>query len=89
MSTQSPFFVLQRAGRGKGRRAPLLRTRCFRGVLKCREVHRSDSQGGQAGRSTRGTADEDWLHHQPEDSEGARANDPAVAPAAGGPGDRV
>ena len=48
-----------------------------------------DSQGRHARRLARGAADEVQHGHQPQDREGPRPDDPAVAPAAGGSGDRV
>ncbi|MBI4637247.1 MAG: ABC transporter substrate-binding protein [Candidatus Rokubacteria bacterium] len=42
-----------------------------------------------AGRPARGTTDQVRLDHQPQDRQGARPGDPAVAAAARGPGDRI
>jgi len=46
-------------------------------------------QGNQARRPPHRTAHQVRSGHQPHDRQGARPDDPAVAPAAGGPGDRV
>ena len=48
-----------------------------------------DPQGRQARRPARRAADEVRAGHQPQDRQGARPDDPAVAPAAGGSGDRI
>ena len=46
-------------------------------------------KGAKPARPPRRAADEVRAGHQPQDREGPRPDDPTVAPAAGGPGDRV
>src|SRR6266566_3046822 len=48
-----------------------------------------DSQSGQASQPARGAVREVRAGDQPQDRQGAWADDPAVTPPAGGPGDRV
>ena len=55
------------------------------GATLCRQ----DPQGRQAGRPSRRAADEVRARHQPQDRQGARPHDPAVAAGAGGSGHRV
>src|SRR5512143_158343 len=54
-----------------------------------RELCRQDPQGRQARRPPRRAAHEVRAGHQPQDRQGPRPDDPAVAPRAGGSGDRV
>ena len=54
-----------------------------------RHLHRKDPQGRQASRSAGPAADHLRAGHQPQDRQGAGADDPAVAAGAGGRGDPV
>ena len=54
-----------------------------------RLLRRQDPQGRQARRSARRAADQVRAGHQPQDRQGPRPDDPAVAAGAGGSGDRV
>ena len=54
-----------------------------------RRLRRQDPEGRQAWRPADRAADEVRAGHQPQDRQGPRPDDPAVAPAAGGSGDRV
>src|SRR5207249_1606358 len=56
-------------------------------VPPSRCLRRQDPQRRQAGRSSRRAADQVRAGHQPEDREGPRIDDPALAAAAGGSGD--
>ena len=56
---------------------------------RARRLRGQDPQGRQARRPARRAADEVRAGHQPQDRQGPRPDDPAVAPAAGGSGDRV
>src|SRR4029453_13356363 len=63
-----------------------------RALLICIRVRPStctNPQGREAGRPSPGTTHQVRAGHQPQDREGARPDDPAVPPAASGPGDRV
>src|SRR5262249_54198694 len=52
-------------------------------------LRRQDPARGQSGRSSRGAADEVRAGHQPQDRQGSRIDDPAIAAAAGGSGHRI
>ena len=54
-----------------------------------RHLRRQDPQGRQARRYSHRAAHEVRAGHQPQDRQGPRPDDPAVAPAAGGSGDRI
>ena len=71
------------------RGAPSLRGQDPRPQPACRRVRRQNPQGRQARRSPGRAADEVRAGHQPQDRQGPRPHDPAVAAGAGGSGDRV
>ena len=60
-----------------------------RSVPACRDLRGQDPEGRQARRSARRAAHEVRAGHQPQDRQGPRPHDPAVAAGAGGSGDRV
>src|SRR6185295_16630501 len=72
-----------------GRRSDELRRRSCRPLPARCHPCRQDPQGRQARRYSHRAAHEVRVDHQPQDRQGARPDDPAVAPAAGGSGDRV
>jgi ABC transporter substrate binding protein len=65
-----------------GSRAQLVRS----GARGC-QVRGQDLQGRQAGRPPRRAANQVRVGHQPQDRQGSRPHDPAVAAGACGPGD--
>ena len=83
-----PAMFDYRTFRGGGR-PDGLRRRPSRAVAARRDLRRQDPEGRQARRPARGAAHQVRAGHQPQDRQGARPDDPAVAPAAGGSGDRV
>ena len=72
-----------------GRRSRIVRTELSSHVSARRHLRRQDPQGRQARRPARRAAHQVRAGHQPQDRQGPRPHDPAVAPAAGRSGDRV
>ena len=56
----------------------------YRGMAARRDLRRQDPQGRKAGRNADRTAHEVRAGHQPQDRQGARADDPSIAARAGG-----
>src|SRR5882672_4425862 len=69
---------------GGGRRSRELRTEPLGGVPIRRHIRGQDPEGRQAGRPARRAADEVRADHQPQDRQGPRADDSAVAAPASG-----
>jgi ABC-type uncharacterized transport system substrate-binding protein len=70
-------------------RAHVLWSELHRAVPPRRELRGPDTERGEAGRAASRAAHEIRARHQSQDGQGPRPHDPAVAPAAGGSGDRV
>jgi putative ABC transport system substrate-binding protein len=76
--------IYHQSGFVVGRRGPHVLWAGFpRSVSAVRYLHRQDSQGREARRPARRAADEVRVGDQPQDRQGPRPHDPAVAAAAG------
>src|SRR6185503_5563184 len=86
--TPPAIDVQQPAGRGAGRPHRVWGEHS-RAATASRGLRRQDPPGRPTCGPARGAAYQVRAGHQPQDGQGARPDDPAVAPAEGGSGDRV
>jgi len=86
---EPPADDVSLAGGSGGRRLSVLLDELPRHVPPCRCLRGQDSQRCQAGRPPRRAAHQVRVGDQPQDRQGARPDDPAVAARTSGPGNRV